>query len=327
MKELIRRLAKEVGPAGSERALQEVLLAEVKAAADETSIDTLGNGIATKRGDGKHIMLAAHADEPGVMVVDVDEDGFLRLISIGDLAASYLVNRQVAFTNGVIGVIAYEEHVKPGDIGFDHLFVDIGATNREEALGRVSIGLSGVVIGDVQELGEHKLVGRALDNRVGCAIAIEAFRKLAALNRHVTLVFTAQSTVGARGARTAAYQIQPDLALVIDAAPASDVPDGKRTSLALGKGPAVKIMDGSAIVPIEVKDLLIETAKTLSSPVQFEVWPTGKTDAGSLQLSVDGLRIGGVSYPARYVGSSDTVVDMRDVEATLTLVVEAAKAI
>ncbi|WAH35121.1 zinc-binding metallopeptidase family protein [Alicyclobacillus dauci] len=325
MKELILKLAKEIAPSGSERAFQSQLLAEVQDVADNVHVDTLGNGIARKNGEGPHIMLAAHADEPGVMVVDIDDEGFLRLIAVGNLDPKHLLHRQVAFTNGVRGSIELEEKVKVADATYDHLFVDIGATSKEDALGRVYIGLAGVVVNDVTELGERKLVGRALDNRVGCAVAIQAFRELAAANRNVTLVFTAQSVVGARGARTAAYQIAPDLALIIDAAPASDVPDGKRTSLKLGGGPAVKIMDGTAIVPIDVKDHLIETAKKANLTVQYEVWPGGQSDVGSVQLSVDGIRIGGVSYPARYVGSTQTVVDLQDVEQVLQLTVAAAK--
>lgn len=325
MKELILRLAKEIAPSGSERTLQTRLLDELKEAADDIRVDTLGNGIAHKAGEGPHIMLAAHIDESGVMVIDVDEDGFLRLIAIGHLPAAHLLHRQVAFINGVVGVIGLEEHVKLADATYDNLYVDIGAASREEAEQRVYVGLAGVVGGEPRELSSSRLAGRALDNRVGCAIAIEAFRELAQAKRQVTLVLTAQSAVGGRGARTAAYQVQPDLAIVIDAAPASDVPSGRRTALELGKGPAVKIMDGTAIVPLDVKNHLIHTAKVADMAVQYEVWPRGQSDAGAVQLSVDGIRIGGVSYPARYVGSTETVVDLTDVDAALQLVVAAAK--
>lgn len=326
MKELILRLAMEVAPSGTERAFATVLLNEVNDVADDVRVDTLGNAIARKRGDGPHILLAAHADEPGVMVIDIADDGFLRLIAIGQLSPTLLINRQIRFTNGVVGLVGVEEKVKLGDVTYDHLYVDIGASNGEEAQERVFVGLSGTVIGDVQDLSPTRIVGRALDNRVGCAIALSAFRALAEAGRNVSVVFTAQNAVGGRGAHTAAYQLQPDLAIVIDAALASDVPDGKRTALSLGKGPAIKIMDGTAIVPLDVKNLLQKTAETAAIPYQNEVWPGGRSDAGAVQLSVDGIRIGGVAFPARGVGQFESVVDLDDAKATLTLVVEAAKA-
>lgn len=326
MNELILRLAMETAPSGTERAFGDILLQEVKDVADEVEIDVLGNTIAKKRGAGPHILLAAHADEPGVMVIDIDDKGFLRVIGIGDLAPSSLINRQVHFTNGVTGLICVEEGTKLSDITYDALFVDIGSVSETDALERAYIGLSGAVGSDVQFLNEHRLVGRALDNRVGCAAAILAFRALAEAGRQVTVAFTAQGVVGARGARTLAYQTHPDLALVIDAAPASDVPSGKRTTLSLGEGPAVKIMDGTAIVPLDVKNLLQTTAESHGIRIQHEVWPGGRSDAGAIQLSVDGVRLGGVSYPARQVGQTESIVDVRDVESLVQLVVEAAKA-
>ncbi|EPZ41904.1 M42 family peptidase [Alicyclobacillus acidoterrestris] len=325
MRDLITRLAQEIAPSGSERALMSQWMQDLKEVADETLVDTLGNGIAIKRGEGPHIMLAAHADEPGLMVIDIDADGFLRVIAMGTLEPAALVSRQVEFTNGVRGVIGLEDGVKLADASLNHLYVDIGANSREDAGQRVQIGLGGVVVQPLYELTGNRLAGRALDNRVGCAIAIAAFRELAAAGRHVTLALTTQNAVGGRGARTAAYQINPDLALIIDAAPASDVPSGKATALSLGKGPAIKIMDGTAIVPLAVKDHLIAAAGTLGIDVQYEVWPGGKSDAGAVQLSVDGINIGGVSYPARYVGATQTVVDLADVDNALKLVLEAAK--
>jgi len=323
MKELILQLAALNAPSGTERGIQETLLSFVKDVADEVIVDTLGNGIARKHGEGPHVMLAAHADEVGVMVIHIDEDGFLRLISVGDVHAASLVGRTIRFTNGVVGVVGVEAGVKLQDIGFDQLYADIGATNTVEALSKVKIGFEATVLEGVVELDEHRLVGRALDNRVGCAIAIEAFREAAAKGRNVSLVFTAQQTVGARGARTAAYRLQPDLALIIDAAPTGDMPKANRMEIKLGNGPAIKIMDGTAIVPLDVKNHLVQSAARVSIEPQFEVWPRGLSDAGGVQLSVDGIAVGGISYPARYVGNPSTIVDMRDVEATRKLVVEA----
>ncbi|CAM3928447.1 M42 family peptidase [Alicyclobacillus pomorum] len=325
MKDLILKLAGYVAPSGSESAVQEALLELVKDVADEVYTDALGNGIAKKSGNGPHVALAAHADEAGVMVIHIEDEGFLRVISVGDVKAQALVGRHVKFTNGVTGVVGVESKVKLEDISFDNLYVDIGAENGDVAKSKVYIGLSGVALEPVVDIDEHKLAGRALDNRVGCAIAIEAFRQAAAAGHNVSLVFTSQQTVGARGAKTAAFQLQPDLAIVVDAVPAGDMPQATRMDLKLGAGPAVKIMDGTAIVPLKVKDHLIETAKKEGIDIQYEVWPRGLSDAGSIQLSVDGIPVGGVSYPARYVGNTSTMVDLRDAEAAVRLIVEAIR--
>ncbi len=325
MKDLILELAEYTAPSGSESAVQEALLGLVKDVADEAYTDKLGNGIAKKSGKGPHVVLAAHADEAGVMVIHIEDEGFLRVISVGDVKAQALVGRHVKFTNGVMGVVGVESKVKLQDISFDNLYVDIGAENGDVANSKVYIGLSGVALEPVVQIDEHKLAGRALDNRVGCAIAIEAFRQTAAAGHNVSLVFTSQQTVGARGAKTAAFQLHPDLAIVVDAAPAGDMPQATRMELKLGAGPAVKIMDGTAIVPLKVKDHLIETAKKAGIDIQYEVWPRGLSDVGAIQLSVDGIPVGGVSYPARYVGNTSTMVDLRDAEAAVRLIVEAIR--
>ncbi len=325
MKALIKTLASYVAPSGSERDLQDTLLSYVRDVADEVLIDTLGNGIAKKHGIGPHIMITAHADESGVMVIHIEDNGFLRLIQVGDINPITLVGRLVQFVNGVTGIVGVEAKVKTKDIDFNHLYVDIGAASKQEAAEKIAIGTAGVILEPVVELSEHLLAGRALDNRVGCAIAIEAFKQAATAGYQVSLVFTAQQTVGARGAKTAAFRLQPDLAIIIDAVPAGDMPEAKRMSIHLGGGPAIKIMDRTAIVPLVVKNHLLNSAKSVGVSVQHEVWPEGLTDAGAIQLSVDGILIGGVSYPARYVGGPSTLVDVRDAKATLQVIVEAIR--
>ncbi len=325
MKELIKSLASHVAPSGTEAGFQNILLDHVKEIADDVFIDTLGNGIATKNGKGPHIMLAAHADEPGVMVIHIDKKGFLRLIPVGNMNPISLIGRHIRFVNGVTGIVGVESKVKTKDIAFDNLYVDIGVSSLEQAKGKVNIGLEGVILEPVVELDDNILIGRALDNRVGCSIAIEVFKQAALEGYHISLVFTAQQTVGARGAKTATFRLQPDLAIVIDAVPAGDMPDAEQMDIKLGAGPAIKIMDGTAIVPLDVKDHLLDSAKAAGVEVQHEVWPKSLTDAGSIQLSVDGIPVGGVSYPARYVGSPSTMVDLRDAAGAVDVIVEAIR--
>lgn len=323
MKDRIFELCSYVAPSGGESELQAALLQQVRDVADEVLVDRMGNAIARKHGTGPHVMIAAHADEAGVMVNHIDDDGFLRLITIGDLDAKRLPGRHIRFTNGVLGVVGVEDKLAIQDITIDHVYVDIGATSAKQARTRVRIGLSGVVQEAVIELDEHRLAGRALDNRVGCAIAIEAFRTAAAQGKQVSLAFTAQQAVGSRGAQTAAFRLKPDIAFVIDAAPAGDMPDAPRMALRLGAGPALKILDRSVIAPVAVKELLMASAEAAGVAIQYEVWPLGLTDAGTIEATEAGIAIGGVSYPTRYVGGPTTVVDLRDAEAAVTWLVAA----
>lgn len=325
MKDMIMELASAVAPSGAEENIREHLLDLVRNVADEAFVDTLGNAIAVKQGNGAHVSLVAHMDEIGLMVIHIEDEGFLRVVAVGRAPATEFLGHPVVFTNGVRGVVQASPKVKLAELGYDDLFIDIGASNREEALGRVSIGSSCVVDAPVQSLFEHRVAGRALDNRVGCAVAVKAFTQLANQGRHVSVVFSAQQTVGARGAVTATARLQPDLALIVDAAPAGDSPDAARMDLKLGAGPAIKVMDGTAIVPLAIKNHLVVSAERAGVQTQFEVWPRGLSDAGSVQLSVHGIPIGGVSYAARYVGGSIAQVDLQDAENAVKLLVEAAK--
>lgn len=323
LRDLITDLARPVGPSGTEPQMQAALLDRVRDVADEVFVDVLGNGVAVKRGDGPHVLLAAHADELGVMVIHIEDNGFLRLISVGDVDPHCLPGRIVRFTNGTVGVVGAEAQVKREELGFEHLYVDIGAESGAEARERAFVGLEGVVDEPVREVAPHRLAGRALDNRAGCAIAIAAFRSAAAAGRRVSLVFTAQQELGARGARTAAYRLRPDLALVIDAAPCGDTPGAERMELKLGAGPAVKIVDATAVVPARVKDHLLDAGKRLGLAIQYEVWPRGRSDAGALQAAAGGVAVGGISYPARYMGTPAVMIDLRDVAACARLAAEA----
>ncbi|MCF8563757.1 peptidase M42 [Alicyclobacillus tolerans] len=325
MKELILELASYAAPSGTESNIQEALLKHVRDVADEAFVDTLGNVIATKHGHGPHVVLAAHADEAGIMAIHIDESGYIRIISVGDVKPASLIGRHVQFTQGITGVVGVEDKVKLQDLAMDHLYVDIGAADESEANAKVRIGDEAVVLEPVVQLGDTRLAGRALDNRVGCAIAIEAFKRAAADGAHVSVVFTAQQAVGARGAKTAAFRLHPDLALIVDAVPAGDMPSAPRMELKLGKGPAVKIMDGTAVVPLDVKNHLIDSAAQAGIDVQYEVWPRGLSDAGAIQLSTDGIPVGGVSYPARYLGGPSTVVDLNDASDCANLIVAAIR--
>ncbi|WDL97199.1 M42 family metallopeptidase [Alicyclobacillus sp. ALC3] len=310
-------------PSGSESIIEPVLRSYVEATANEVWVDPLGTLIARHHGSGPHILVTAHVDEPGLMAIDITDDGFLRVVPIGSLNASQFVDRQIRWTNGVVGLVGAVESADHGDLSYDDLYVDIGATSKDEAAGEVTIGTGGVLLAGTSELGNGRLTGRALHNRVGCAIAISAFQQAAASGHNVTVAFTAQHVVGARGVKTAAYALRPDYALVIDGATAGDLPDGPRSSVRLGRGPAIRLLDRGIIVPVAMKSLLETAADSAGIDVQYDVCESDRSDAGTIEASAAGVLVGGVTYPVRGAGQILTTVDITDAAQAVKLVVSA----
>ena len=319
VKDLIKRLTETYGPSGQEAQIREVIRAEVEPLADEVRVDALGNLIVTKKGreGGKRVMLAAHMDEIGLIISYVDEKGFLRFQPVGGVDVMTLVGGRVQFADGALGVIAPEDRqaVKK-EPELNKLYIDIGAANREEALGRL-----GEVVAFVRpwaDLG-RRIVAKALDDRIGCAVLIELLRRLDDSPHEVACVFSVQEEVGLRGARTGAYGLAPDLGLAVDITVAADTPEAPKMAMQLGKGPCIKVMDSGMLAHPGVKDLLIETAEAHGIPYQLEVLARGTTDAAAIQLARSGVPAGAVSLACRYYHTPSEMVDMEDVENTVRL--------
>src|SRR5690606_2337377 len=242
-------------------------------------------------------------DEIGVVAVHIDDDGFIRIRPLGGISPTALLGQRVRFTNGTLGAVGVEKVESPKDITFEKLYVDIGAASREEAARRVQVGDAASFWHDVEPVGEHRVVGKSMDGRVGCAILVQVLRELAQQPspHRVYAVFSVQEEVGLRGAGPAAYGLEPDLALAVDVTATGDTPKAPTLDVALGKGVAIKVQDRSLIAHWGVKELLIETAAAHGIPYQLEVLPFGGTDAGAIHLTRAGVPSGVVSVPTRYV--------------------------
>lgn len=323
MKDWVMRLMDFVAPSGSEAAVVQALLDHVRDAADETWVDALGNGMARKRGEGPHLMLAAHVDEPGIMVMDIDDRGYLHVVSVGDVQARECVGRLVRFTNGTEGLVHADPSAK-GDLDFDALVVDVGAQSREEAERMAPIGTAGVVHVPHVTWGDDMVTGRAVDNRLGCAVAAEVFRKLAARGLNVSIAFTAQNAVGARAAQAAAFQLEPQYALVIDGAAADDVWHDD-PAISLGKGPVLKVMDRASVVPLEGKRAVEQAADGLHLLLQHEVSRDAWSDTGAIQLAKAGCMAIGLGYPVRRAGAFAATADVSDAKGLVDLAVATAE--
>ncbi len=323
MRELIRKLVETYGPSGAEEQIRAVIRAEVEPLADELRVDPLGSLIVHKQGgdEGKRIVLAAHMDEIGVMVTYVDEKGFARFTRIGGVNPLTCVGARVAFADGTVGVIGIEE--KRDDTSkapkFEQLYIDTGATSRDEC--PVHVGDAATFVRPFVAQGT-RLIAKALDDRIGCAVLIETLRRLERTPHDVYFVFSVQEEVGLRGARTSAYGIEPDLAIAVDVTRTGDTPECAPMAVALGKGPAVKVQDRGMIAHPAVRDLLVQRAKEANIPYQLEVLERGTTDAAAMQLVRAGVPSGCLSIPCRYIHSPSEMVDEGDVRNSVQLLLE-----
>lgn len=318
MKNLIRELVESYGPSGFETDVTDKIIALIKDYVDDFYVDTLGNLIAHKKGNGKTVMFSAHTDEIGVVITHIDKNGFLRFDRVGGLNTLTLLGNRVRFANGVIGVIGREKGTLK-DFAIDKMFIDIGAESREQAKEQVSIGDFAVFHREFTDLG-NRVVAKSMDDRIGCVVLIEAIRKLNKTNHDLYFVFSTQEEVGLRGARTAAYGIEPDLGIALDVTMTGDTPEAPRMDVSLGSGAAIKVKDSSLIAHPKVKELLIRLAEEKKIDYQLEVLPAGGTDAGAIHLTKEGVPSGTISIPCRYVHTVSEMVDVRDVKNCIDLV-------
>jgi endoglucanase len=326
MNDLIRKLVETYGPSGAEEQIRDVIRAEVEPFVDDVRVDAMGNLIAHREGsgEGQRIALSAHMDEIGVMVTYIDEEGFARFTNIGGVRALNCVGGRVAFADGTTGVIGVEQ--KRDDQNkipkLEQLYIDVGATSADEC--PVQVGDPAVFVRPFATQGP-RLIAKAMDDRIGCAVMIETIRQLESTPHDVHFIFSVQEEVGLRGARTSAFGIDPDMAIAVDVTGTGDTPESRPMAVTLGHGPAVKVQDGRMIASPQVRQLMVQRAKEADIPYQLEVLEGGTTDAAAMQLTRAGVPAGCLSIPCRYVHSPSEMVDKRDVENGVRLLLEILK--
>jgi endoglucanase len=317
---LVKRLSEAYGPSGSEEQIRDIVRDEVKSLVDQVRVDALGNLIAHRRGSGanrKKIMFSAHLDELGIIVTYIDSRGFCRFGALGAVQPLSLVGARVRFENGTIGVIGREDkQASKNEVSIESLYVDVGASSADTASVRI-----GDAAGFVREFFEKDdfLCGKALDDRIGCAVLIETLRQLKKSSHDLYVVFSAQHQVGARGAGTAAYAVQPDLAIVLDTSLASDTPGATPSGIALGKGPAIKFQDEGALTSSGARQLLLNAAREAHIPYQLDVRPSAESDNLFIQASREGVPTGVIGIPLRYHHTPSEIVHHADAENAFKL--------
>lgn len=326
MKEIIKKLTETFGPSGYEKKVRNVIRGEIKHHVDSTKTDILGNLIAHIKGNGKKVMLAAHMDEIGVVTSYIDKNGFIRFSNVGGFFPVNSVSARIIFENGKVGVIGEERRKSMSDpVEMKKLYIDIGANDTKEAEKLVPIGTFGCYERKFEDLGK-RIISKALDDRIGCAVLIEVAKRLKRNVKNDTyLVFTVQEEVGLKGARTSAFGIDPDIALAVDVTGTGDTPKARKMAVKLGAGAAIKVKDRGIVCDPKIVKYLIKVARRNKVPYQLEVLEMGTTDATGIQLTRGGVPSGAISIPSRYIHSASEIVDMDDVEAIVKLIVKFLK--
>jgi endoglucanase len=328
MNDLIQTLVEAYGPSGFEDGMRDLIRPLVEPHADDVSVDAMGNlivhlapGAPPAAGDPLKVMIAAHMDEIGVMVSHITETGFLRFTNIGGVFPHTLLGGRVRFANGLTGVIGCDRLEDRSKVHpLEKYFIDVGATSRDDVP---------VAVGDAAgfyrpfEANGTRLTAKAMDDRIGCVVAIEALRRLdrAALPHDLTVVFSVQEEVGTRGAQAAANRLLPDVGIALDVTLTGDVPEARSMAVSLGQGAAIKVKDSGMISHAGLVRLMRRRAEEAGLAYQLEVLDGGSTDARSMQIAGPGSAAGCISIPCRYVHTPSETVDAGDVESAIALLV------
>lgn len=338
MDKLLERLVAAESISGFEENIREVLKKELKPYVDSMKVDKIGNLIA-KKGSGKPvIMLAAHMDIIGLVVKYIDDKGFIYFDTLGSWDLRILPGLKLKIMSkkgpvtGVIGMkpvhlLEKEEEEKP--LKEKDFFIDIGAKSKKD------VEKIGVQIGDfiteydnrVDKLIGDRITGRGLDNRVGCYLLIEIMKRLKGFKGTVYAVGTIGEEISLIGVRGSAFSINPDVVLALDTGLAGDFPMIKfeDAPVKLGEGPILTIKDAVSVIHPNIKNWIVDTAKKEKIKLQYEIMKKGATDASVVPMIREGIPSASITIPARYIHTPIGIVDMKDVEASVKLVVSAVK--
>jgi len=341
--DLLRELSNAFGVSGFEDNVRELIRPLISPYVDEVKTDALGNLFAIRKSSdpaAKTLMLDAHTDEIGFIVKWIEKDGFLRFAPIGGWDPRIIPGHRVEIQTrsgelqtGVIGtapphILSPEE--RKASLPIEKMFIYIGATSMEEAQEM------GVRIGDpltihypFMALKDGYVTGKAFDDRAGCAVLIETAERIVGQDLGVNIVFAFVfgEEVGLRGARTAAFQIEPDLAIAVEGTIGADMPGVPEHSqpVRLGCGPAISVADRSIIVNRKVLHAMESIAEAKGIPYQYKLPTYGGTDAGAIHLTRGGVLSGIVSVPCRYIHSPISTLRLADFELTSRFVTELVK--
>ena len=317
---LLKELTEASGVSGNEKEVRDLIISEIKDYVDSYKIDRIGNIIAYKKGKdiGKKLMVTAHMDEVGLMIKDIDNDGFLKFMTVGGIDKRILVSKPVLVGKdklpGVIG--AKPIHLQKPDertkaLNIEELYIDIGARSKEEAEKYVSVGDYAIFDSEYIEFGEELIKAKALDNRVGCSLLIKLIREVTDISFYA--VFTVMEEVGLVGAGPAAFEVNPDYAIILEGTLCYDMPklDTHLIPTYLNKGPAISLIDRTTIYNKDLRNKIVEIAEKNNIPYQFRKTSMGGNDSGKIHTTREGSITATISVPCRYIHSPASVMSKK----------------
>ncbi len=320
---ILKKYQNSFSVSGNENELAEIIKEDLKSLCDDISIDNMGNLIAYKKGKDstKKVMIAAHMDEIGFMVTNIEENGMVRVAPIGGINPVASCFHNVKFKNGICGVLVVEDGTKFGDITNNKLFVDIGAADGKKAKRKVSVGDVCAVSPMFKKLSSTRYASKAFDDRVCCAIETFAALNCKEFAYDTYFVFTVQEEVGCRGAKPSSFSVMPDYSIALDITPAPACGNPNHLTVKLGDGAAIKIKDSSVICSTKMVDRLTELAKENNIKYQYEVLLAGGTDTSAMQIAGSGSHACCISLPTRYVHTPPETIDINDMKACAELLI------
>lgn len=331
---LLEELCRLNGVSGNEDEVRNFIYDFIKPYVDDVKIDKIGNIIAFKKSlepqqpnKPLKVLLSAHMDEVGFIISGFTQNGWLKFKAVGGIDERILPSKKVTIgPQKINGVFASKPfHLKTKEernriVKVKDIYIDAGFKSIDEAQKLVCLGDYACFDSDFVFFGQSRVKARALDDRVGCVCTMQALKNRYTFDLYGC--FTIQEEVGLRGSQTAAYQVAPDVALVLEGTTCSDVPgvDEADFSTIIGKGPALTIMDKTCYCDRKFTEYVYDTAIKNNIPVQYKQTATGGNDAGKIQGQKYGCRVASISVPCRYIHSPVSVMDLHDFNSYILLV-------
>lgn len=318
---LLKKLSQSSGVSGNEGEIRQVIIEEIREYVDKISIDKIGNIIAFKKGTNPscRLMLSSHMDEIGLIVTNIDDCGLIKFSPVGDVDKRTLLSKQVFIGNNkVLGVIGgkpihlQKQNEREKFLDFKDMYIDIGVKSKDDAEKLVSIGDYISFNTDFYLVNNTLLKGKALDSRSGCNILIDLTKN--DYKNDIYFVFTVMNKIGVRGAGPAAFQINPDLAIVLESTETDDMVENKEhiPKITLGKGPVLGLMGKNIIYNEELKKIIIRISKKNNIDIQYQTDSKHLSDAFAIQTSATGIKVASISVPVRYMYSFNKLISKND---------------
>lgn len=331
---LLEILSNATGPSGFEGDVRAIIKEQIKDYVDEIKVDNMGNIIAHKKGSGRRVIVDAHMDEVGFIITGYKEDGTLKFYSLGGIAPNIIPAKVVLVgENKIPGVIGLKPiHLQSSEerknsVSYNDCCIDIGSKSKEETKKLVNLGDFAVFDTEFCEFGEGLYKGKAFDDRMGCAVLIEALKE--DYDSDLYGVFNVQEEVGERGAFVSAFNIKADIGIVLEGTICADMPSVEKHLRAteVGKGPAISIIDRTSIFNDDIAKEIMDICDKNNIPYQRRRAIAGGNDAYAIHASGEGAKIATISVPCRYIHSSVSVASKLDFENTVRLLVEYLKTV